>query len=1199
MAGDRLTSSDKRALLLWVAAGILAILFAQKYFFQAFPEASVNFQISRAEALVRAQKFATGLGENISGYKSSIIFDVDNDACSTNGIPECTKVYLEREVGLREANRLMLSELNIWYWEVRFFKPLQEEEFEVRVSPSGRIVGYDHKIEEARAGASLQRDAAQSVAQNFLSAKLGMDLQGWDPLPNEANSKKKPNRLDWAFTWEKHGFRAKDAPYHLQVTVQGDRIGGSKEILKVPDAWQRSYLRLRSTNDTLELIFTVLYIALLVVAVWFGIKLTLQGQTRWRGAILLGLLVTGLLFLQGLNDWPLWGADYNTKASYGSFLAGKLGGALLFAVLSALTITIVLPGAEPLYRSFWPERLRLSKTFTLRGLRSKEFFSAAVVGLSLAAVHIGYVVAFYVVAGHFGAWAPQEVNYEESVNTLFPWISGAAIGLLASTNEEFTFRLFAIPFFTKFTKSRWLAVIVPAFLWSFLHSNYPQEPAYTRGIEIGLIGIVAGIVMLRWGILATLIWHYTVDASLVGLFLLRSNSLYFKVSGAIVAAAALAPLLFAGLSYLARGGFEADEGLRNSATPPPNLDLAMAQPPASAAGARRYDALAPRMIALLAACLIAGGLIAWRLKPASIGDYLKLSVDAKTARAKADGILRARGVDPSSYKCAVIFADIVDPVTNEFLRERVGIARVNEIYDKQVPGAIWQARYFRDSEAEEYAVKLRPDGSLFAVQHKIAENTAGASLKKEEAVARAGKYLREEKKLDLSQWTLVEADSETRPHRVDHLLTWQQNNPLNSSASAPAGASGHAYVRVRVAVLGNEVTDYRRAYFRRSGSADEDEPASEGFSTFIKIPDDWRRKQEETTLPREALTFAPVVLLGGLGLTALILFFKNLRSEAARAIPWRKLSLWAAWGLAAFYVVFALGDRIPDFMNAYNTAIPYKTTLGVLGILALLGGPFNFGVLVLLFGAAWYFAARAFGQERLPGWLGMAPSYYRDALWIGLGGTAGLLGLERLLMAASTYWPTAHRYLDVAFGQDFDAIFPAASILGGIASHGLFFTALVTVIASFIAALKELFADTRKGPGFVRMLAHFIAEQVRRPGFRVLLFFLGAVSLVGGSWGSPADFAKQFLARLILLALLVFGVRFLMRFNLLGCFLVIAGISLVTGSAELLAQPDAFYRRNGYAVLLVLGLLFAWPAVAWKLQPMSTTVSGTGSTGDL
>ena len=36
------------------------------------------------------------------------------------------------------------------------------------------------------------------------------------------------------------------------------------------------------------------------------------------------------------------------------------------------------------------------------------------------------------------------------------------------------------------------------------------------------------------------------------------------------------------------------------------------------------------------------------------------------------------------------------------------------------------------------------------------------------------------------------------------------------------------------------------------------------------------------TLPREALAFGPIVLLGGLGLTVLIIFFKNLRSEAAR-----------------------------------------------------------------------------------------------------------------------------------------------------------------------------------------------------------------------------------------------------------------------------------------------------------------------------
>ena len=76
------------------------------------------------------------------------------------------------------------------------------------------------------------------------------------------------------------------------------------------------------------------------------------------------------------------------------------------------------------------------------------------------------------------------------------------------------------------TKSRFLAVVLPAFVWGFLHSNYPQEPAYIRGIEVGLIGIVAGLVMLRWGIWATLIWHYTVDAFLISTSLLRSHGAY-------------------------------------------------------------------------------------------------------------------------------------------------------------------------------------------------------------------------------------------------------------------------------------------------------------------------------------------------------------------------------------------------------------------------------------------------------------------------------------------------------------------------------------------------------------------------------------------------------------------------------------------------------------------------------------------------
>src|SRR6202040_4052677 len=210
-----------------------------------------------------------------------------------------------------------------------------------------------------------------------------------------------------------------------------------------------------------------------------------------------------------------------------------------------------------------------------------------------------------------------------------------------------------------------------------------------------------------------------------------------------------------------------------------------------------------------------------------------------SARAHADTIFRQRGLQPNSYIHATVFVNVTDPVTNEFLRERVGVARVNEILATQVPGALWRVRYFRDSQPEEYAVVLKPDGSLHAIRHTIAEEAPGASLSKEEAVARAERFLREEKKMELGQWSLVESNSDKRPHRTDHTLTWQQKTPLDASSSGASASSEHAFARVELVVLGDEVTDYR---------------------TYIKIPDQWRRKHEEFTLARIFFGYAVPIL---------------------------------------------------------------------------------------------------------------------------------------------------------------------------------------------------------------------------------------------------------------------------------------------------------------------------------------------------
>src|SRR5438132_1246658 len=229
-----------------------------------------------------------------------------------------------------------------------------------------------------------------------------------------------------------------------------------------------------------------------------------------------------------------------------------------------------------------------------------------------------------------------------------------------------------------------------------------------------------------------------------------------------------------------------------------------------------------------------GGAAVWRLKPQAIGDYLKLSVDARSALARADGILRQRHVDPNSYRHSAVLADAADPIKNEYLRQHVGLAGTNAIYANQVPGALWRVRYFRDGQAEEYAVILRPDGALHSIHHTLAEETPRASLSKEEARARAEKFLAVEKSIDLKAWSLVEPSSEKKPHRIDHSLTWQQNAPLNAGAASGSSAADHAYARIDVDVLGDELANYR---------------------TYIKIPDEWVRKQKELTPARTIVNY--------------------------------------------------------------------------------------------------------------------------------------------------------------------------------------------------------------------------------------------------------------------------------------------------------------------------------------------------------
>jgi membrane protease YdiL (CAAX protease family) len=1090
--------------------------------------------VPRADALALAKQFAAAQGAQLGGYDSSIVFEVD----------ETAKTYLEREVGLQQANQTMAREVHIWYWQTRFFRPLQKEEFDVRVDPGGGIVGYNHQLEEAAPGARLERAAAQTTAEAFLRDTLHADLSLYDFREEEANLTERPARRDWSFSWERRGFRAKDAPYRLTVTLAGDRISGYNEFLKVPEAWKLDYERLRSSNNLFEYIALLPYAFLIGGCLFVVVSLGRRGLLEWRTGLALGIFLTILYFIMTMNQWPLDRAEYDTNTPYSSFFLTQVGQAALLSVVSALLVVLAIVPGEPLYRIFQPDKLRLDVGFRLPGIHTREFFRANVIGICLAAAHIGYITVFYIISRKLGAWAPQDLNYENVVSTYVPWVYPLTIGIYAATSEEFLFRLFAIPFLLRTTKSRFLAVVLPAFFWGFLHSNYPQEPAYIRGLEVGLVGIVAGLVLLRWGIWATLIWHYTVDAFLISTSLLRSHGAYLRVSGAVVGGAALIPLAIAAISYISRGGFVTDASLLNSARPigGPPMDaariesepeaLAEATPPTAIPDiSTSHAAMSSRALAVLVASGLLGFALLAGVRRETIGDFVRFQINAQEATERGNEDLHEIKIDPATYHHAATVTYTFDDYTNEYLRRAIGIAAANRIYRDQVPSAFWTIRYFRDSQNEEYMVVLKPDGSLHSVHHTLDEKAPGANLSKEEAQARAEVLLRDRKGVNLQDWNLVETHTDKKPARTDHTFEWEKKSALDAAADRPAEAGAH--IRMRLQVQGDEVSGYR---------------------VFIKIPETWRDAESRATPAQLAQSFGRAGGIAVALIAVLVIFFRSLKTPDEARVPWRALGKLSILMLLAAIVIFV--NRAPQLLLNYTTAWPLATFYIILFISMIFIVAIYMAGAVLLLGLSWFFLDRAFGPGRIPTWRGMNAAYFRDAFSVAIFGSAAVMGLNRL-PALFARWPQLRHSLGANVPQNLDVLNPA---VGSLAS---------SIAAAFLAV------------GLLGLAAGLIAACVRPAWMRAALMILYA-ALMATNMATPGAFFREAAFQLVAVAALWYGVTHIARFNVLGYFLLAAIIALVPVAIELLEQPNPYLHANGYAVLAFALAILAWPLLRWQ-----------------
>ena len=1118
-SAQRLSRGDKLFVATCVVLFAAALYVILRYFAAAFPEASIEFAHDRASSEQIARELLASQRLDPRGYKHAAVFDAH----------DAGRIFLERSLGLEKANALMGREVHVWYWHHRWFRPLQEEEFAVDIAPAGAIVHFTHHIPEERAMADPGAAAAKRAAEAFLArVRAPRDLQ------LVAQSERRlPKRMQRIFTWESRSIRPANAPYRHVVTVDGGVVTDYAQRLKVPDQWLRSYREMRSKNEAAGAADTVLMAIIMIAAVVVFVARLRRGDIHLRFVLALGAVAVVLVTGVTLNSLPSSLASYDTTQSFPAWVAEMLFFALMQSVGTAMLLVVICGAGEVLYRERLPQHLAIPRLWTPRALASKRVFRSLVLGYTLVPLFIAYQVVFYVVAQRFGAWSPADIPYDDILSSALPWVAVLFAGFFPAFSEEFLSRAFSIPFLQRFLRWRFLAIVVAGFLWGFGHAMYPQQPFWIRGVEVGIAGVVAGLLMDRYGLLALLIWHYTIDAIYTALLLFRSGNAYYIFSAGLASLIFAVPLVVAVVLYIRNRGFIPDDDLTNASlplSPPPEpavVDTSEAPFPPSIR-------VTPRRIAIAVVLIIAAIALVLR-RPASPDDAVNYRITADQAKQIAQAHLRGQQPSNRVTQQPIIIAAPAegfrywqrespredggapggfDDVAATYIARRIGIRRITDVFRDRIEAGTYSVRFFTPGQKEEHFVEVDPRTSRVIGYHKYQdEQNAGAQLEREAALAIARRAFATYG-VDAARFDLREALTYQQPRRRDWLFHFEERTPIVADA----------YRRATVRVAGSEVTQ---------------------FAKHVKVPHAAYREAEKRTVANVILGLLQLVAT----IAALAIVIIGLITATRRAhLPWRRAAKWAL--VFSIIPIARVVAGYEESLFGYGTSVAWETFRVQLAINALVQIGRD---VALVFIAVAGIDAVLPHASRLLGRDGRA-RFGRSAALSALAAIAAVIVVFTAVDAGvAALQPSAVVVSSVDAPDEVVEPLPALLAIGGA-------LLLAVILSGAIALVASVFADVQR-----KWIPAAIA---------IALVFCFTID----PRATPVELPLMLLSSIVVAAMTWLIARHLLGANPLAWPLAAFGALALDSALTLLRHDRPDLRANGIALLVVVALVFVWIA---------------------
>lgn len=294
---------------------------------------------AQAEAVARAAVVAQGALLGPEWRQVAVV-----RLAPEEGVQRLWHRFVWREAGPDAYRALVGRALAPPLWEVRFARfdgdvVDRAEEWRVAVAGNGEVRQVVHRLPEGRAGASLDRPAAEALAHTALRESFGLDPAAL--VLRSADQAQRDARRDWGFVYADPRVNVgKEGELRLQVIIGGDRVLSTGRAVFVPEAWQRAEARRDDERQVVKIASLVIVALLALAGLVYAVIAWNRHRCDRRAMLVVGGLSMAMLVAASANNWPALAMQLRTAepvlAQLTTSILGMLAGALLVGLLFGL-----------------------------------------------------------------------------------------------------------------------------------------------------------------------------------------------------------------------------------------------------------------------------------------------------------------------------------------------------------------------------------------------------------------------------------------------------------------------------------------------------------------------------------------------------------------------------------------------------------------------------------------------------------------------------------------------------------------------------------------------------------------------------------------------------------------------------------------------------------------------------------------------